>query len=266
LAKEQKSREDLRRAIYTERRWGKIRFVKGGFLIGDKIQELVENEANRMLKLAGERSGRATPSETGLSERLEFQTSSESSVTKSKKSKKKKDRLERSSGELPSENVSSAARIAGDSDQTPTEQQDNTSQVSIARPEKLKKRKWKIEKLAEQPRRDPAKSKKRRREKTEEDLTAIAATVKHITKKPKRLKADKISSELSHPKAPLQEQAQLSLPSTPVTENPTKPHPSLSGGRHAVRSRFIAQKRLAVLDTASLNEVSFDLEVSLPLD
>jgi Pin2-interacting protein X1 len=33
LEREQKSREDLKRAIYTERRWGSIRFVPGGFLI-----------------------------------------------------------------------------------------------------------------------------------------------------------------------------------------------------------------------------------------
>ena len=33
LEREQKSREDLKRAIYTERRWGSVRFVPGGFLI-----------------------------------------------------------------------------------------------------------------------------------------------------------------------------------------------------------------------------------------
>ena len=52
LAKEQRSRDDLRRAIYTERRWGSIRFVKGGFLIGDKIQHLIDDEAERVRKLA----------------------------------------------------------------------------------------------------------------------------------------------------------------------------------------------------------------------
>ena len=42
LVKEQKSREALKRAIYSEHKWGSVRFVKGGFLIGDKIQKLIE--------------------------------------------------------------------------------------------------------------------------------------------------------------------------------------------------------------------------------
>jgi len=50
LEKEQKSRDDLKRAIYTERRWGALRFVSGGVLVGDKIEKLVEAEK---LRLAG---------------------------------------------------------------------------------------------------------------------------------------------------------------------------------------------------------------------
>ncbi|MCJ1381001.1 telomerase inhibitor [Xylographa soralifera] len=50
LEKEQKSRDDLKRAIYTERRWGALRFVSGGVLVGDKIENLVEAER---LRLAG---------------------------------------------------------------------------------------------------------------------------------------------------------------------------------------------------------------------
>ncbi|KAH0541935.1 hypothetical protein FGG08_003655 [Glutinoglossum americanum] len=37
--KERKSREDVRREIYMENRWGSIKFVKGGLLVGDKIRE-----------------------------------------------------------------------------------------------------------------------------------------------------------------------------------------------------------------------------------
>jgi Pin2-interacting protein X1 len=44
IEKEQKSREDLKRAIYTEKKWGSVRFVRGGFLIGDKIQDLIDGE------------------------------------------------------------------------------------------------------------------------------------------------------------------------------------------------------------------------------
>ncbi|MCJ1294743.1 telomerase inhibitor [Xylographa carneopallida] len=48
LKKEQQSRDDLKRAIYTERRWGALRFVSGGVLVGDKIERLAEAEKLRV--------------------------------------------------------------------------------------------------------------------------------------------------------------------------------------------------------------------------
>ena len=44
LKKEQNARNDSKRAIYTERRWGVLGFVSGGVLIGDRIQELAKSE------------------------------------------------------------------------------------------------------------------------------------------------------------------------------------------------------------------------------
>ncbi|KAL8737480.1 MAG: hypothetical protein Q9181_001640 [Wetmoreana brouardii] len=38
LQSEQRSREDTRKAIYADRRWGFNNFVSGGFLVGDRIQ------------------------------------------------------------------------------------------------------------------------------------------------------------------------------------------------------------------------------------
>jgi Pin2-interacting protein X1 len=45
--KEQKAKEDIQREMIMEKRWGLIRFVKGGFLIGDKIEELIDNKTDR---------------------------------------------------------------------------------------------------------------------------------------------------------------------------------------------------------------------------
>src|SRR5580698_7653271 len=76
LVKEQNSREDLKRAIYTERRWGSVRFVRGGFLIGDKIQELVDQEEERIRQLVQQSSSAiAEVSESDSSENPTLQTS-----------------------------------------------------------------------------------------------------------------------------------------------------------------------------------------------
>ncbi|KAL8694148.1 MAG: hypothetical protein Q9218_001145 [Villophora microphyllina] len=44
---EQRSREDTRRALYADRRWGFDRFVSGGFLVGDRIQHGNEEQSTQ---------------------------------------------------------------------------------------------------------------------------------------------------------------------------------------------------------------------------
>ncbi|MCJ1431693.1 telomerase inhibitor [Xylographa pallens] len=72
LEREQKSRDDLKRAVYTERRWGALRFVSGGVLVGDKIEKLVEAEK---LRLAGNvaLSGAPKPSSKLLNENTQVE-------------------------------------------------------------------------------------------------------------------------------------------------------------------------------------------------
>ena len=47
LEAEQKSRADLRETIHAERRWGTLRFVSGGLLVGDRIRNLVDDTSQR---------------------------------------------------------------------------------------------------------------------------------------------------------------------------------------------------------------------------
>merc|ERR1712225_187566 len=86
IVKEQQSRDDLRRAIYSERKWGTRRFVSGGFWIGDKIQILIDAEAERIRKLAlGESEGSSSDSSSSSDSEEEA-----APVEKAKKSKKRK--------------------------------------------------------------------------------------------------------------------------------------------------------------------------------
>merc|ERR1712093_568784 len=103
IVKEQQSRDDLRRAIYSERKWGTQRFVSGGFLIGDKIQILIDAEAERIRKLAlGESEG--SSSDSSSSSDSEEEAAPVEKAKKSKKSKKEwKNRDEVEEESAPSE-------------------------------------------------------------------------------------------------------------------------------------------------------------------
>ncbi|KAG7007141.1 hypothetical protein G7Y79_00011g030390 [Physcia stellaris] len=61
LEKEQRTRDDLRRAVYTENKWGALRFVSGGFLVGDKIEEAVEDIPGTEISIPTEKEAPANP-------------------------------------------------------------------------------------------------------------------------------------------------------------------------------------------------------------
>ena len=48
IQQQQTIRDSTRRETYVERRFGSVTFIKGGFLVGDKIQKLIDDEAERV--------------------------------------------------------------------------------------------------------------------------------------------------------------------------------------------------------------------------
>jgi len=212
LAREQKSREDLRRAIYTERRWGSIRFVPGGLLIGDKIQDLIEGEAKRLRHLDGR-----VETENDSSPGSGSDTTPEPVVVKPKKKSKKKRRDE-----------AVAWKDFGDATCSPSN--------GDKEERKLKKKKRRVAAETEDLGSTEESKKQKKKRKKSEQATMRSKEGDSGAKKSKK------RSELSQDDAG----RPVGQPSTPQ---------SLLGGRHAVRSRNIAQKRLAVLDTASLNQI-----------
>jgi Pin2-interacting protein X1 len=272
IEKEQKSREDLKRAIYTEKKWGSVRFVRGGFLIGDKIQDLIDGEAERLRKLAN--------GENDLSESESSESEEEAPVEQPKKSKKRrlgeeepvsevvavkvKKPKKKQKSEITPDNLEEVKAVLQDvkilkklkkSRDVEQELEAGAAKLVKKRLKKEKKRRQvelgaedDTSKLARQGRKKEVKENKARKEEGE------AKSEQKETKDSKRKSKRKItgpaeSSELSsktttEASTPLATPAPSSGYSTPMMQ-----------GRHAVRSRNIAQKRLASMDVASLNQV-----------
>ena len=229
LEKEQRSREDLKRAIYTERKWGQIRFVKGGFLIGDKIQDLIEGESDRLRKL-----GDAKDSDT-FSSSSEEEDGASAPVEKEKISKKRKANTEE---EVP--------------------------EVVAVQEEKLKKQQnvepspKKGSQVDEYPREETDKQRRKRERQEKRDRKqqrrAMKAKLAEESSKDERKKQTKDKKkDAPEPESVPIIAIQGSTPASPIP-NLQRSTPMMSG-RHAVRSRNIAQKRLASMDVASLNQV-----------
>jgi Pin2-interacting protein X1 len=268
LAKEQQNRDDLKRAIYTERRWGSIRFVQGGFLIGDKIQHLIDGEAERIRKLAAGENLDSSDSSAASSSESEEET--HTPVEKPKKSKKRKiEAVEEDEPEVVAVKVKKSKKKRK-SKASPADENENQSAVAE---EKAAKKKSKTERKEKEALEDTQqipdikkqkKDKKERKEKKDKEKSSSGPDdVEKVSKKKSKRDKDKANTDSSVESL---EQSQAatkeSTPATPITIDTSGRSTPLMGGRHAVRARNIAQKRLASMDIASLNQVSLTISTN----
>lgn len=265
LVKEQQSRDDLKRAIYTERRWGSIRFVQGGFLIGDKIQHLIDGEAERIRKLAlGESADSTSDSSDSSSESEE---EAPAPVMKPKKPKKRKmDEIEEDEAEVVAVKIKKSKRQL----KSEATSNDEAEVEAATKAEKVAKKKAKKERKAREAedtpedvqmneRKKAKREKKERKEKRKEKLASSLELDEKESKKKKKSKRDKDKDSSGSSRSTTKESTPAtkeSTPATPITVDTSGRSTPLMGGRHAVRARNIAQKRMASMDVASLNQVS----------
>lgn len=268
LEREQKSREDLKRAIYTERKWGSIRFVPGGFLIGDKIQQLIDSEAERIRKLEAGSSDDSSDSSSSESD-------SEAPVVEEKprKSKKRKIEVLEAEPEVVAIKIKKSKKKRK-SEALPKDAGEVTAafkEIKLSKKKSKKDRKLKPEPVQSeddielQKRKKEKKSKKDRKEKKEKSTSEVEMTEKELKrkKKSKRDKGqDKFTDEEVESSGSSHSTTKESRPSTPLAVDSSGRSTPMMQGRHAVRARNIAQKRLAHMDVASLNQVKL---LPLPL-
>ncbi|KAH8602927.1 hypothetical protein B0O99DRAFT_647724 [Bisporella sp. PMI_857] len=246
IQQEQRKREDLKRAIYSERKWGSVRFVKGGWLVGDKIQDLIDGEKERLRELEEKGSSSSDDSNSEASD-------SEPPAAEKLK-KKRKVEIEDDAEERKKSKKSKKRKL--DDEDRPAEVV--AFKVKKSKKEKDRRRKSKtagepaeadivdnkaLEKAEKKRRKEEKKANKARREKESSDDSDKASKQK-LKEKRKRTLND--ITESSAPETP-------SAISTPL--NTSGRSTPIMTGRHAVRSRNIAQKRLASMDVASLNQI-----------
>ena len=259
IEKEQRSREELKRAIYTERKWGSIRFVRGGFLIGDKIQDLIDGEAERIRNLELEDSSSSddsssteseseapTPVETSKKKRkLEVVESAEETEPEANKSKKRRLEAKKLAAEVVAVKVKKTKKAKDKKDKKVSRERldlgkedDEDINTDAKDSEKSERRRRKEEK----------KEKKARKERESGEGKAKKKSKDRSSKDKRKVILDQLPESSTNE----------SKPSTPIPPTPIagsgRSTPMMQG-RHAVRSRNIAQKRLASMDIAALNQV-----------
>ncbi|KAJ8070501.1 hypothetical protein OCU04_000874 [Sclerotinia nivalis] len=253
IEKEQKGREDLKRAIYAERKWGSIRFVKGGVLVGDKIQDLIDGEKERVKALEKGKAAESSSGESDSSSDEEEEEKSPEPVAEKKKSSKRK-REEQEEEEKTSSKKSKKDKKSKKKKSEDEDDKDKGESKKLKKSKKDRKSKSKSTSESETETLDEAAIKARKKEKKEKkrrekeaatagaDTEETASTSKSSKKKSKKDKHKSSSTSESSTKE--------STPTVTVSSGRSTPM-----GIRSIRARHIAQKRMASMDVASLNQI-----------
>ena len=225
LKKEDDARGNLHRVAHIERRFGMISFVKGGLLVGDKIQALIDGEAQRVeaMKVA--------------SSTVEVQDDRPKDSTELKKFKRnKKGTDQRGPDDGPESGVTTKKgkkrRRTGEELSSP-QSADDEAKASVRHPkshddrdkEKEAKRQRKLERHA---RREAKRVRKEAGQSSKPHISSIETTTRNVSEEESSTKFER---NIEIRKVPL------------------------FSARHAVRQRNIQHKRMAVMDSKSLNEI-----------
>lgn len=105
IARDQEVRADLGRKLYAEQRWGPSRFVRGGYLVGDKIEEEQTSlplESATTINISQPEVGHSktvnkTANESARNEEAVNSPESEENATPKKQKKKHKEKKDRES-------------------------------------------------------------------------------------------------------------------------------------------------------------------------
>ncbi|KXJ85989.1 hypothetical protein Micbo1qcDRAFT_168997 [Microdochium bolleyi] len=242
-----KARSDIKTNLYVEQKFGLMRFVSGGLLVGDQMQDLVtKKEEGDLVKVE--------PEDVKIKE----EETSDSEKTSSKKDKKSKKR-KADDGEQD-ETVTEKSRDKKKRKKADAEKDEDSSDESA------KKKKKKKSKSASDSDDDSAKSKDKKKKRKEKKLkeaeaaeSAATSDVEDAEKRRKREKKEK--------KRRKQEAAESTASSTPMvvdtpeasgTATPVETGtstPTAMSARHYARSKNIAAKRQAMAEMKSLNQI-----------
>lgn len=252
VKKEEERREKIEQRAYVYRKFGFMNFVSGGYLVGDKIEKSIKKEVEVKVEIKSEpESSEIEVNEkkskkrkrSNDNEEVKEETTEEPPKLKRKK-KSMNLREEAAKEEEASVSVSKSKKEKKDKKDKKKSSSDHSSADSSTETPVSDKARRKAEKRA---RKEEKKLKKALKKAAKE-----AARSNPTTNDPSSESEEEESTTVSSP-------AVSSVPTT-GTSTPVSSASGLTfnaGGRHAVRQRYIRQKKMASMDPQALKEVCY---------
>lgn len=267
----QRQQDDLRDAdlrTYQAQKYGFMNFVRGGLLIGDKIEE--DKRADLTLPTVGR--------EVSVGKKRKLGDDSEETGDQGKQSKKSRYTcLTSLPGELPSSSKPNKGRHSKSKDSVKDDNPDTISEVSTHNTEGIADIEAKAAKRAARAARRADKEKRSQDHESRQTPDEKADSDRARLKQEKRARKEERRKRKEHKRLAL---AQKSLGSptgasdsmvhqestsatTSGTSTPSLVSDGNRGGRNLLRHRYIQQKRLASANAQALNEILM-IKASVP--
>ncbi|KAL0938692.1 Protein PXR1 [Colletotrichum truncatum] len=235
---ERQARAKLQSTLYCDTKFGPMRFVSGGWLVGDQVKESANEEPKKEeeddVKMEDVPVVADASSKSSKKRKAE-ESSDESSSSEDEKARKKRRKEEKKDKKRKSKAVKEDA-----SEDT----QDDAEKKAKKDKKKEKKEKKKAEKESDADSSDEKSSKKKHKKDEETESEKVARKEEKRRRKEEKRAKKEASRESSSTPAVTGTSTPASGASTPVLR-----------GHHAVRSRWIAQKKMATMDDKALNQI-----------
>lgn len=223
LVTDRKLRIQLRGSNFVEQRWGRLRFVSGGFLVGDKLQALSKDSSSN--------ASHEEPSKIKDHIYSILPKEDEQARSSTLKPKKRKE---------PRCETAAKKDDFGDFEVTQQREPQSPPQTSDLTESKQDKAQRKAEKAARKLKRQIKRHKKHALE-AQDQAAHNVPLLRTVNSEPVGKVGVTKESTVKESKAPSTE---------------AKTFPVVGGSRQAVRQRYIQQKKLSMMDSKALNEVS----------
>ncbi|KAI0890739.1 uncharacterized protein GGS22DRAFT_17892 [Annulohypoxylon maeteangense] len=272
IEKEREVRSGIKTNLYVEKKYGLMRFVSGGFLVGDQMNELTSTNIKTP---TSEESG-DDKSTIKLENSTSLLAKKEKKEKREKKSKKRKaedsestdsfdaisekKRKKRSKDKVPADDLADTPEVGESSKKSKKSKRKDNEEIESTGSDKKKRKSKKSRKDSEGGTKDNGTSS------VSEDVQlekSLSKEEKRARKKEKKAKKQKqLETPDSSTEAAGSTDTSTPIPlitpqesgaSTPVGTGTSTPQ-ALSA-RHYARSRHIASKRMAMADMAALNQI-----------
>lgn len=243
IVEDQQARLAVKTHHFVEQRYGPMRFVYGGLLIGDEMKELEDKNTEKP--------------ETSSDEDVAMESAPTPKESKKEKKSKKRKASDEEEDESSSRDTDSKSKKRRKEERKLKEADGDDTKVKKKKEKKEKKDKSRKKSSTEASDDEDATEERSKKRKSKKDKSGSSEGSDEEKVKDKKSKKEKKEKK----KRKKEEEAASTADSTPAASVPgsgvTTPSGTSTprGSRNFVRSRFIAQKRQAFLDPKALNQV-----------